>query len=157
MSSDKEDRKEKNRGAENGKDEEEKSHYDRRMNRTEMVFTVLSSILLFALIIYLAVRAFHPESKPDIVLKATESSGGQAFNTLTVKVENLGDKAAQNVLIRGEVFNGNDSTTASQGRAEAETILDWLPGKSTEEVYLVFPKERDLKNVNLTVTGYSIP
>lgn len=157
MSRDKEDEKEKKSDEANGEGEEEKSHHDRRMNRTEMVFTVLSSGLLVALIVYLAVRAFHPESNPDIVLKASESFGGQAFNTLTVKVRNHGDKAAQNVLIRGEIPNGDENSEPSPRGTEAETLLDWLPGKSSEEIYLVFPKERDLKNVKLTVTGYSIP
>lgn len=127
------------------------SPHEHRHNFLEILFTVISGILLAALLGYLGYRATFRESKPDLTISKGTAYSGREFQTLPVDVENHGDMAARNVDIRATV-SGTDGSDI-----DAETTIDWVPGLSKKQGEVVFPKATDIANVKLTITGYGIP
>lgn len=123
-------------------------------NRTgvlEKIFTIFSVVLLLAIAGYLVKQSFTPETPPAFKVDTEKPAPQGRFQSLTVRVRNIGSRTAKAVNVQAE------APTPDGEKAEAEATLDWLPGHSTRKVTLIFPGDADTSATEAEVVGYEEP
>lgn len=150
---DQEDDQEKQSGKGNGEGngEENRNRHDERSGTLEKLFTVLSLILITAIVIYLGRESLATQTPAAFILKPADPIKRGDFKAIDVYIENTGDKAAKAVNLKGEVV-GPDGKPI-----EAEATLDWLPGRSSRRATLIFPLDAPTTTPELEIIGYEDP
>ena len=113
----------------------------------EWGFGVVSGILVVALLVYLAIQGLRPQAPPSFTLavRHVERLGGSYH--VAVEVANTGDATAAEVAVRGVLDGGETS----------ETVLDFLPPRSTRQSVLMFARDPAAGTLTLSVRGYNQP
>lgn len=114
----------------------------------EWGFGVASGILVIALLAYLAFQGVRTPSPPSFRLAVQHVERIDATYHVVVEVENRGDSTAAEVAVRGVVAGGEPETS--------ETVLDFLPPRSTRQTVLLFAHDPGMK-LTLSVRGYNQP
>lgn len=109
---------------------------------------VISGSLVIALLAYLAIQGIRTQAPPSFRLAVQHVERLGAAYRVAVEVENLGDSTAAEVAVRGEIAGGEPETS--------ETVLDFLPPRSTRETVLLFARDPGAK-LTLSVRGYNQP
>ena len=117
----------------------------------EKIFTVLSLILIVAVIGYLIKESISTETPPAFQLEQADPIKRGQFTAVDVFIENVGDQSAKAVNITGEI------AVRGQEPLKAEATLDWLPGRSTRQTTLLFPGDTPTTKPQVEVVGYEIP
>lgn len=139
----------------NGEGEDKRSENsgreDERAGNLEKIFTVLSLILITAIVVYLGKESLATQTPAAFILKPADPIKRGDFKAIDVYIENTGDRAAKAVNLKGEV-PGPDGKPV-----EAEATLDWLPGRSTRRASLIFPPDAPTTAPQLEIIGYEEP
>lgn len=114
----------------------------------EWGFGVVSGILVIALLAYLAFQGIRTPSPPSFRLAVQHVERIDATYHVVVEVKNRGDSTAAEVAVRGVVAGGEPETS--------ETVLDFLPPRSTRQTVLLFAHDPGMK-LTLSVRGYNQP
>ena len=131
------------------KDNDEEKSTERKGNMLETIFTFLSAAVILSIIIYLGVKVNQSEAPPEFELThETPTERGDSWH-VEVRAKNIGDQAVREVEIEGVIDTLPEKT-------EAAASIDWLPGKSSRDVVLVYDEE-PTTSIQLSVKGYLMP
>ncbi len=114
----------------------------------EWGFGVVSALMVIGLLVYLAVLGIRPQIPPSFGLAVRHVERIDATYHVRVEVRNAGDSTAADVAVRG--------TIAAPEPETSETVLDFIPPRSTRETVLLFTHDPGAK-LNLSVRGYNQP
>jgi uncharacterized protein (TIGR02588 family) len=118
----------------------------------ERAATILSAVIVLALLSVLVWDAIHPNKPPAFTARAVKMEERESGYRTEVEVSNTGDDAAKSVVVHVEMA-GADTTLA-----ETDITVDWLPGRSRHVVVGFWPKLKGrVLKVNAEVRGYSNP
>jgi uncharacterized protein (TIGR02588 family) len=120
----------------------------------ERAATVVSSLIVFALLSVLVWDGVHRNASPSFVVHTRKVEIRNEAYRAEVEVENIGDDAAKGVIVHVELL-GRDTTLA-----ETDLTIDWLPGKSKHVAVGFFPKPEngsEVIGVKPEVHGYVAP
>lgn len=117
----------------------------------EMIFTVISLVLIAGLLGYLTFQSLTDQTPPQFEIEASAARVAGDFKMVDVYISNGGHEAAKSLMVQGEAV-GRDNETVT-----AEATMDWLPGHSRRRVTLVFPAEIMTSVPEIMVVGYEEP
>lgn len=120
---------------------------------TEKLFTVFSLLLIAGLVGYLLVESFKTNTPPAFELKPSPAEQRGDFVAVRISVKNGGEDTAKAVQVRGEIaVEGSEPV-------QAEATLDWLPGRSSRDVTLLFSEDAatSVGAAKFEVVGYEEP
>ena len=116
----------------------------------EWGFGVVSGVLVIALLIYLAYQGIRPQEPPSFTLSVHHVERlGDGYH-VAIAVRNVGDSTAAEVAVRGALASGGDPETS-------ETVLDFIPPRSTRQSVLLFAHDPAHGTLTLSVRGYNEP
>jgi len=115
----------------------------------EWGFGVVSGVLVIALLAYLAAQGIRTQTPPSFRLAVQHVERFGTTYHVVVEVENAGDLTAAEVAVRGVVTGGEPETS--------DTVLDFLPPRSTRETVLLFSRDPGADKLTLSVRGYNQP
>ena len=119
----------------------------------EWLVAGLGGLLVGFAVVFLLVQAFTSANQkpPDLVLRAGTSQQVQLGYHVPVRIRNLGDEAAVDVVIEGELMRGGAAAEAS------EFTLDYAPAHSEREGGLFFSRDPGDFALELRAKGYQEP
>jgi uncharacterized protein (TIGR02588 family) len=115
------------------------------------VVSVLSALLVVAVIGYLVRDAMRPERPASFVVRTGAVRHVAESYEIPVRVRNVGDAAAKDVMVHVSIASGERTV------GESEITIDWLPGRSDHEATAVFREDPAGLRVSSEVTGYNTP
>lgn len=120
----------------------------RKPKRTSAEWTTFGVAVAILLVMMGAILAealqTHDDAQPVAVVGQTTHIGDQY--QVQVTVENKGDKAASNVQV-----------VASLGDTEGDQVVDFLAGGDDEELIFVFNDDPSAGELEVEVTGFTVP
>lgn len=120
-------------------------------NWLEWAVTIVSGILVVFTLGFLGYQMiFEEETPPNIAVVLGEVSQKDGAFAVPIEVSNHGSETAENVVIKVVLQDDSDIE-------KAEITFAFLPGKSSENGYVVFSKKPESKNLKIHVKGYGTP
>jgi uncharacterized protein (TIGR02588 family) len=119
----------------------------------EKVATLVSGLLIAALLSVLIWDAAHPDTTAAFDVRAAKATAIGAMYRVPVTVHNTGDQSAKGVVVHVEL------TAADTTVAETDVTIDWLPGRSTRDAVALFRRSDGQSSdaVSAEVRGYAVP
>ena len=127
---------------------------DRRAGPLEIATTVVSTLLVAALLSVLIWDAVHPNTPPAFATQPGRVVIAGGSYRVPVSVRNSGDDAAKAVVVHLELI-ASDAVLA-----ESDLTIDWLPGNTSKEVVGLFARPASAPvptAVRAEVRGYAAP
>ena len=123
----------------------------RRPDWLERTVSLLSALLVLAIVGYLVREATLPQRAAEFIVRAKGVRAAAASFAVPIAVRNVGDAAAKDVMIHVSLEVEGKTAGAS------DLTIDWLPGRSEHEAIAVFGVDPRTGSVRAEVTGYNTP
>ena len=122
-----------------------------RRNPLEIGVLVLSALLVAGSIALLVWKAARDERPPELTARVDSAVARGGTHLVHVTVRNDGDVSVGAAHVRGRLRR--DTVVV----AEAETVVDWVPGRSAERATLLFDEDPRRHELDVRVVGYTEP
>lgn len=123
----------------------------RRRSAAEWVTFALSAAVVAAVVGLIAVE-IPPSRRPPmpVATQGVSVARGDVF-VVPVRVENRGERTAQDVQVQVTL------TMIGGEEHEGDQVVDFLSGGELEEMEFLFDDDPDAGEVEVRVTGYTVP
>ena len=122
-------------------------------SRAEWLVAGLGGVLVGFAVVFLLVQAFTSvnQKPPDLTLQAGVPQQVQTGYYVPVRIQNLGDETAADIVIEGALLRGNAAAETS------EFTLDYAPAHSEREGGLFFSRDPRGFGLELRAKGFQEP
>lgn len=118
----------------------------------EWLTGLLSTLVVLAVIGLITKDAFTDKDvSPDLLVSVTRTEQRSGGSQVAFEVFNSASVTASQVTVRGEVKEGDAVIE------QAETVMDYVPGRSKAKGGLIFTSDLAGKTVELRASSYNEP